>query len=123
IAVTTCRGQEIDRQRFIGLGRGVFSDALPEVVLGDRRRITKRPAAPDVRQNGGFGYQGVRFASGSAFTGIGFEGGRAGGSMRQRVGMLASCTHATGCEFFGLLKFVPRPLINGFFLSLLLRSS
>jgi hypothetical protein len=29
----------------------------------------------------------------------------------------------TGCEFFGLLKFVPRPLINRFFLSLLLRSS
>jgi adenylate kinase len=31
--------------------------------------------------------------------------------------------HTTGCEFFGLLKFVPRPLINRFFLSLLLRSS
>ena len=30
---------------------------------------------------------------------------------------------STGCEFFGLLKFVPRPLINRFFLSLLLRSS
>jgi len=40
--VTACRGQEIDRQRFIGLGRRVFSDAFPEVVLRDGRRIAKR---------------------------------------------------------------------------------
>jgi len=36
---------------------------------------------------------------------------------------LLGTERSTGCEFLGLLKFVPRPLINKFFLSLLLRSS
>ena len=96
-------------------GRGITVNAVCSGYIATNM-VKAVPKEVRAENNGPAAHSGESAGRTGRNRPLHLDQGRAGCSLCGTLG-------PTGCEFFGLLKFVPRPLINKFFLSLLLRSS